>query len=159
MFVEYFYKLYFCNFNFKYLNMVFINNVMIVCYKLLVKLVNFWKENKLMNEIDRFFIELSFCCLCLFGCCCIYKECVVYKYKFFLLLGFDMIDEMDEFILFLEYVCQVLECKNKQKENIFCVIDEVCLFCVQVNYEVINFCCGCVVCSCYMNCFKDVICF
>ena len=33
--------------------MAFTNNVMIVRHKLLAKLVNLWKENKLTNEIDR----------------------------------------------------------------------------------------------------------
>lgn len=39
--------------NSKYSNMAFTNNVMIVRRKLLAKLVNLWKENKLTNEIDR----------------------------------------------------------------------------------------------------------
>ena len=39
--------------------MAFTNNVMIVRHKLLAKLVNLWKENKLTNEIDRLPIELS----------------------------------------------------------------------------------------------------
>lgn len=39
--------------------MAFTNNVMIVRHKLLAKLVNLWKENKLTNEIDRLPIELK----------------------------------------------------------------------------------------------------
>lgn len=73
--------------------MAFTNNVMIVRHKLLAKLVNLWKENKLTNEIDRLPIELSPRRSRPLGRCCIHKERAVYKYKLFPLLGFDMTDE------------------------------------------------------------------
>lgn len=76
--------------------MAFTNNVMIVRHKLLAKLVNLWKENKLTNEIDRLPIELSPRRSRPLGRCCIHKERAVYKYKLFPLLGFDMTDETDE---------------------------------------------------------------
>ena len=116
--------------------MAFTNNVMIVRHKLLAKLVNLWKENKLTNEIDRLPIELSPRRSRPLGRCCIHKERAVYKYKLFPLLGFDMTDETDELTPLSEYARQALERKNKQKENILCVIDEACSSCVQVNYEV-----------------------
>ena len=137
--------------------MAFTNNVMIVRHKLLAKLVNLWKENKLTNEIDRLPIELSPRRSRPLGRCCIHKERAVYKYKLFPLLGFDMTDETDELTSLSEYARQALERKNKQKENILCVIDEACSSCVQVNYEVTNLCRGCVARSCYMNCPKDAI--
>ena len=137
--------------------MAFTNNVMIVRHKLLAKLVNLWKENKLTNEIDRLPIELSPRRSRPLGRCCIHKERAVYKYKLFPLLGFDMTDETDELTPLSEYARQALERKNKQKENILCVIDEACSSCVQVNYEVTNLCRGCVARSCYMNCPKDAI--
>lgn len=137
--------------------MAFTNNVMIVRHKLLAKLVNLWKENKLTNEIDRLPIELSPRRSRPLGRCCIHKERAVYKYKLFPLLGFDMTDETDELTPLSEYTRQALERKNKQKENILCVIDEACSSCVQVNYEVTNLCRGCVARSCYMNCPKDAI--
>ena len=68
-----------------------------------------------------------------------------------------MTDETDELTPLSEYARQALERKNKQKENILCVIDEACSSCVQVNYEVTNLCRGCVARSCYMNCPKDAI--
>ena len=137
--------------------MAFTNNVMIVRHKLLAKLVNLWKENKLTNEIYRLPIELSPRRSRPLGRCCIHKERAVYKYKLFPLLGFDMTDETDELTPLSEYARQALERKNKQKENILCVIDEACSSCVQVNYEVTNLCRGCVARSCYMNCPKDAI--
>ena len=137
--------------------MAFTNNVMIVRHKLLAKLVNLWKENKLTNEIDRLPIELSPRRSRPLGRCCIHKERAVYKYKLFPLLGFDMTDETDELTPLSEYARQALERKNKQKENILCVIDEACSSCVQVNYEVTILCRGCVARSCYMNCPKDAI--
>lgn len=137
--------------------MAFTNNVMIVRHKLLAKLVNLWKENKLTNEIDRLPIELSPRRSRPLGRCCIHKERAVYKYKLFPLLGFDMTDETDELTPLSEYARQALERKSKQKENILCVIDEACSSCVQVNYEVTNLCRGCVARSCYMNCPKDAI--
>ena len=39
--------------------MAFTNNVMIVRHGLLAKLVKLWKENRLLEEIDRLPIELS----------------------------------------------------------------------------------------------------
>lgn len=38
--------------------MAFTNNVMIVRHGLLAKLVKLWKENRLLEEIDRLPIEL-----------------------------------------------------------------------------------------------------
>lgn len=137
--------------------MAFTNNVMIVRHKLLAKLVNLWKENKLTNEIDRLPIELSPRRSRPLGRCCIHKERAVYKYKLFPLLGFDMTDEADELTPLSEYARHALERKNEQKENILCVIDEACSSCVQVNYEITNLCRGCVARSCYMNCPKDAI--
>ena len=83
--------------------MAFTNNVMIVRHKLLAKLVNLWKENKLTNEIDRLPIELSPRRSRPLGRCCIHKERAVYKYKLFPLLGFDMTDETDELTPLSEY--------------------------------------------------------
>ena len=97
--------------------MAFTNNVMIVRHKLLAKLVNLWKENKLTNEIDRLPIELSPRRSRPLGRCCIHKERAVYKYKLFPLLGFDMTDETDELTPLSEYARQALERKNKQKEK------------------------------------------
>lgn len=68
--------------------MAFTNNVMIVRHKLLAKLVNLWKENKLTNEIDRLPIELSPRRSRPLGRCCIHKERAVYKYKLFPVVGF-----------------------------------------------------------------------
>lgn len=97
--------------------MAFTNNVMIVRHKLLAKLVNLWKENKLTNEIDRLPIELSPRRSRPLGRCCIHKERAVYKYKLFPLLGFDMTDETDELTPLSEYARHALERKNEQKKT------------------------------------------
>lgn len=137
--------------------MAFTNNVMIVRHKLLAKLTNLWKENKLTDEIDRLPIELSPRRSRTLGRCCIHKERAVYKYKMLPLMGFDMTDETDELTPLSDYARQAMERNGRLKENLLCVIDEACSSCVQVNYEITNLCRGCVARSCYMNCPKDAI--
>ena len=69
--------------------MAFTNNVMIVRHKLLAKLVNLWKENKLTNEIDRLPIELSpRRCHARWDAAVSTKERAVYEYKLFPIVGF-----------------------------------------------------------------------
>lgn len=137
--------------------MAFTNNVMIVRHGLLAKLVKLWKENRLVNEIDRLPIELSPRKAKVRGRCCIHKERAVWKYKSFPLLGFDMSDETDELTPLSEYAKKALHRTENKKENLLCVIDEACSSCVQVNYEITNLCRGCVARSCYMNCPKNSI--
>ena len=120
------------------------NNVMIVRHKLLEKLVALWKENQLVEKIDRVPLEFSPRRSQPVGRCCIHKERAVTKYKSLPLLGWDMSDETDELTPLSEYARQALDRRNKLKENILCVIDEACSSCVQVNYEVSNLCRGCV---------------
>ena len=119
--------------------MAFTNNVMIVRHGLLAKLVKLWKENRLLEEIDRLPIALS------------------PRYKTLPLLGFDMQDEEDELTPLSEYAKRALFRSENKKENIMCVVDEACSSCVSVNYEITNLCRGCVARSCYMNCPKDAI--
>lgn len=76
--------------------MAFTNNVMIVRHKLLEKLVALWKENQLIEQIDRIPIEFSPRRSQPVGRCCIHKERAVTKYKSLPLLGWDMSDETDE---------------------------------------------------------------
>ena len=54
--------------------MAFTNNVMIVRHGLLAKLVKLWKENRLLEEIDRLPIELSPRKSKVIGRCCVHKE-------------------------------------------------------------------------------------
>uniref|UniRef100_UPI00266B912F [Fe-Fe] hydrogenase large subunit C-terminal domain-containing protein n=1 Tax=Phocaeicola coprophilus TaxID=387090 RepID=UPI00266B912F len=137
--------------------MAFTNNVMIVRHKLLENLVALWKENQLVEKIDRIPIEFSPRRSQAVGRCCIHKERAVTKYKSLPLLGWDMSDETDELTPLSEYAKKALERRGKIKENILCVIDEACSSCVQVNYEVSNLCRGCVARSCYMNCPKGAV--
>lgn len=137
--------------------MAFTNNVMIVRHGLMAKLVKLWKENRLVDEIDRLPIELSPRKSKVRGRCCIHKERAVWKYKSFPLLGFDMTDELDELTPLSEYAKTALHRSENKKENLLCVIDEACSSCVQVNYEITNLCRGCVARSCYMNCPKNSI--
>ena len=137
--------------------MAFTNNVMIVRHKLLATLVKLWKEDALVEKIDRLPIELSPRKSKVMGRCCIHKERAVWKYKSLPLLGFDMNDEQDELTPLSYYAQQATTRTKNLKENILCVIDEACSSCVQTNYEVTNLCRGCVARSCYMNCPKDAI--
>lgn len=137
--------------------MAFTNNVMIVRHGLLANLVKLWKENRLLEEIDRLPITLSPRRSKPKGRCCIHKERAVWKYKTLPLLGFDMSDEVDELTPLSEYAKRALFRSENNKENLMCVIDEACSSCVSVNYEITNLCRGCVARSCYMNCPKDAI--
>ena len=137
--------------------MAFTNNVMIVRHKLLATLVKLWKENSLIDEIDRLPIKLSPRKAKVMGRCCVHKERAVWKYKTFPLLGFDMSDETDELTPLSHYARLALEREKNPKENIMCVIDEACSSCVQVNYVITNLCRGCVARSCYLSCPKDAI--
>ncbi len=137
--------------------MAFTNNVMIVRHGLLAKLVKLWKEDKLVENIDRLPIELSPRKAKVIGRCCTHKERAVWKYKSLPLLGFDMSDETDELTPLSAYAKEALTREKNLKDNIVCVVDEACSSCHQVNYEITNLCRGCVARSCYINCPKDAI--
>ncbi|PWM07500.1 MAG: hydrogenase [Coprobacter fastidiosus] len=139
--------------------MAFANNVLIVRRVLMAKLVELWKQDRLVEHIDRLPIELSPRNAKIMGRCCIHKERAVWKYKSFPLLGFDMNDEQDELTPLSYYAEKALKRGKNNKENILCVIDEACSACVQVNYEVTNLCRGCVARACYMNCSRKAISF
>ena len=97
---------------------------MIVRHKLLENLVALWKENQLVEKIDRIPLEISPRRSQPVGRCCIHKERAVTKYKLLPLLGWDMTDETDELTPLSEYARKTLERKERIKENILCVIDE-----------------------------------
>lgn len=61
--------------------MAYTNNVMIVRHSLLANLVKLWKEDRLVEEIDRIPIKWSPRRAKPKGRCCIYKERAVLKYK------------------------------------------------------------------------------
>ncbi len=137
--------------------MAFTNNVMIVRHELLANLVKLWKENQLIERIDRLPIELTPRKAKVQGRCCVHKERAVWRYKSFPLLGFDMQDEEDELTPLSEFARRALLRDKITKENLMCVIDEACSSCVSVNYEITNLCRGCVARNCYMSCPKDSI--
>ena len=130
---------------------------MIVRHKLLADLVRLWKNDQLVEKIDRLPIELSPRKSKPLGRCCVHKERAVWRYKMFPLMGLDMTDEHDEVTPLSKYAQQALSRPEPDKENIMCVIDEACSSCIQINYEITNLCRGCVARSCYMNCPKDAI--
>ena len=137
--------------------MAFTNNVMIVRHKLLAMMVNKWKEDRLVADVDRLPIQLSPRKAEVLGRCCVHKERAVWKYKMFPLLGYDMSDEKDELTPLSEYARRVISGEREQKDNIMCVVDEACSSCVKTNYEITNLCRGCVARSCSMNCPKGAI--
>ncbi|MDF9830289.1 monomeric [FeFe] hydrogenase [Parabacteroides sp. PF5-6] len=137
--------------------MAFTNNVMIVRHELLARLVRLWKENRLLEDIDRLPIQLTPKRAKVQGRCCVHKERAVWRYKTLPLLGLDMSDEEDELTPLSEYARRALSRQGETKENLMCVIDEACSSCVSVNYEITNLCRGCVARSCYFNCPKEAI--
>ena len=83
--------------------MAFTNNIMIVRHRLLTELVKLWRDNELVEKIDRLPIELSPRRSKHAGRCCVHKERAVWKYKSLPLLGLDMEDEKDELTPLSEY--------------------------------------------------------
>ena len=69
---------------------------MIVRHKLLADLVRLWKNDQLIEKIDRLPVELSPRRSKPMGRCCIHKERAVWRYKTFPLMGLDMTDEHEE---------------------------------------------------------------
>ena len=139
--------------------MAFTNNIMIVRHRLLTELVKLWRDNELVEKIDRLPIELSPRRSKHAGRCCVHKERAVWKYKSLPLLGLDMEDEKDELTPLSEYAAHALDRAENgtPKDNIMCVIDEACSACVQINYEITNLCRGCTARSCQTNCPKKAV--
>ena len=79
---------------------------MIVRHKLLADLVRLWKNDELVEKIDRLPIELSPRKSKPLGRCCVHKERAVWRYKTFPLMGLDMTDEHDEVTPLSEYARQ-----------------------------------------------------
>ena len=59
--------------------MAFTNNIMIVRHKLLADLVRLWKNDQLVEKIDRLPIELSPRKSKPLGRCCVHKERAVWR--------------------------------------------------------------------------------
>jgi len=138
--------------------MALTNNIMIVRHRLLAKMVHLWKNNELIENIERIPLEMSPKSTKTPARCCVHKERAVLKYKSLPLLGLDMADATDELTRLPEYVEMALKReKPNQKDNLLCVIDEACTSCVEINYVVTNLCKGCVARSCHVNCPKDAI--
>lgn len=135
------------------------NNIMIIRHRLLTELVKLWREDNLIEEIDRLPIRLSPKNSNNPVRCCVHKERAVWKYKSLPLLGLDMSDETDELTPLSDYVKLAFDRidDGRRKENIMCVIDEACSSCIHTNYEVTNLCRGCVARSCIHNCPKDAV--
>ena len=94
---------------------------MIVRHKLLADLVKLWKNDELVEKIDRLPIELSPRKSKPLGRCCVHKERAVWRYKTFPLMGLDMTDEHDEVTPLSEYARLALSRPEPDKENIMCV--------------------------------------
>lgn len=138
--------------------MAYTNNVMYIRYQLLSKLIAMWKEDILLDEIDRLLIELHPRKQKTQGRCCVYKERAVTKYKTLAMMGFDMEDEKDETERLSSYARRMLERDGlRPDKSILSVMDEACSSCRKVNYEVSNLCCSCAAQFCYNNCPRDAI--
>lgn len=138
--------------------MAFVNNTMIVRRVLMSKIVSLYKEEKLIQEIDRIPLQMSPKNSHARGRCCIHKERAVLKYKMLPILGFSINEEEDELTPLSEYATRATS-RTTTSKSILTVVDEACTACVKSNYVVTNLCKGCVARSCYMNCPKDAITF
>ena len=139
--------------------MAFTNNIMIVRHRLLTELVKLWKNDELIDRIDRLPIEMSPRRSKHEGRCCVHKERAVWRYKSLPLLGMTMEDETDELTPLSEYALRAMKRAGSgaPKEDILCVIDEACSSCVQINYEITNLCRGCIARHCMTNCPKGAV--
>ena len=81
---------------------------MFVRYRLLAQLVKMWKNDEILEKIDRLPIEMHPRKQKPQGRCCIYKERAVTKYKTMAMLGFDMSDEQDETATLASYAQRML---------------------------------------------------
>jgi [FeFe] hydrogenase (group B1/B3) len=117
-----------------------------------------WKNNELLQKIDRMPYEMYPRNQKPKGRCCIHKERAVIKYKTMAMMGFTMHDETDEMTPLSSYARLMLTGNNhNDKRKLLHVMDEACSSCVKSNYEVSNLCRGCVARPCYTNCPKDAI--
>lgn len=139
--------------------MAFTNNIMIVRHRLLSELVRLWKDDSLLQKIDRLPVELSPRRTRHPMRCCVHHERAMWKYKSLPLLGMDLSDETDEMTPLSEYAAAAMRraVEGSPKKNIMCVIDEACSACVQINYEISNLCRGCVARTCIHSCPKGAV--
>lgn len=138
--------------------MAFVNNTMIIRRELMAKMITLYKEDKLIEKIDRIPVELKPKDAQTRGRCCIYKERAILKYKMLPLLGYSISEEEDELTPLSDYALRAMN-RTETKKEILTVVDEACTGCVKTNYVVTNLCKGCVGQSCHMNCPKNAISF
>ncbi|MEA4935424.1 MAG: monomeric [FeFe] hydrogenase [Paludibacter sp.] len=138
--------------------MAFVNNTMIIRRDLMAKLVALYKENRLLEDIDRIPVNMKPKDAKTRGRCCIYKERAILKYKMLPILGYAIDEEDDELTPLSVYARGAIE-RKETKKTILTVVDEACTACVKTNYVVTNLCKGCVGQSCSLNCPKGAISF
>ncbi len=140
-------------------DMPFTDNILIVRHRLLRELVRLWKQDELVEKIDRLPMNLSPRRSKHAGRCCVHKERAIWKYKSLPLMGLDMDDEKDELTSLSEYasMAMVRSSEKETKENIMCIIDEACSSCVQINYYITDLCRGCSARVCQTQCPKKAI--
>ena len=117
-----------------------------------------WKNNELLDKIDRMPYEMYPRNQKPKGRCCIHKERAVVKYKTMAMMGYTMKDETDELTPLSSYARKMLLRPELPRDKaVLHVMDEACSSCVKINYEVSNLCRGCVARPCFTNCPKDAI--
>jgi [FeFe] hydrogenase (group B1/B3) len=138
--------------------MAFVNNTMIIRRELMAKLISLYKENRLIEDIDRIPVDMKPKNAKTRGRCCIYKERAILKYKMLPILGYAIDEEEDELTPLSDYARKTIQ-RTEIKKTILTVVDEACTACVKTNYVVTNLCKGCVGQSCSLNCPKNAITF
>jgi [FeFe] hydrogenase (group B1/B3) len=135
--------------------MAFVNNVMIIRRDVISRITQLYRENRLLEEIDRIPIDI---CKRIRNNerCCKHKARAVVKYKVMAIMGYGLEDEKDELDQLSHYARQVLH-KKSHKHNYLTVVDEACTSCVKSSYVVTNLCKGCIAQPCMNNCPKKAI--
>lgn len=128
---------------------------MIIRRDLLTRMAEIYKQDQLLEKIDRIPLEIS---NKLDGTerCCVHKARAVVKYKVMAILGFGREEEEDELDTLSSYAGRVVK-KEYKPSRYLTVVEEACTSCVKANYVVTNLCKGCIARPCINNCPKKAV--
>ncbi len=135
--------------------MTYFNNAIQTKRELLTRIIKLLKDDELVDKIDRIPLEMRPRSKSPIRCC-VHKDRAVLKYKAMAMMGFCVVDEVDELTPLKDYAQQAFGITG-YPEGHLTVVDEACSSCVQVNYTVSNLCQGCEARACQVNCPKDAI--
>lgn len=132
------------------------NNAMITRRELIRRICTLFKNNQLVEQIDRIQLHMrpkdsnSFRC-------CIYKDRAIINYKIMPILGYRVDEECDELDPPSFYAKMAMVRDKPIPDRLISVIGEACSSCPSESYQVTNLCQGCEGQFCMMNCPKNCI--